>query len=104
MPTGGRPARPAGVDHPGAGARRGTAAAAPEARARPGAGAGAGGDAGVMTAPPKGPLVGYRCWVAERGRLRSATSSEYWPGGILEARCGENEPHAAPEITCRCGI
>jgi len=58
----------------------------------------------VMTSPPQGPLVGYRCWVAERGRLRSATSSEYWPGGILEARCGENEPHAAPEITCRCGI
>ncbi len=58
-----------------------------------------------MNAPPaKGPIVGYRCWVVERGRLRCATSNEYWPGGILEARCGENEPHAAPEITCRCGI
>ena len=58
-----------------------------------------------MIAPPaQGPIVGYRCWVADRGRLRSATSNEYWPGGILEARCGENEPHAAPEITCRCGI
>jgi hypothetical protein len=58
----------------------------------------------VISPPTQGPIVGYRCWVADRGRLRSATSNEYWPGGILEARCGEKEPHAAPEITCRCGI
>jgi hypothetical protein len=58
----------------------------------------------VIAPPARGPIVGYRCWVVERGRLRCATSKQYWPGGILEARCDENEPHAAPEITCRCGI
>jgi hypothetical protein len=58
----------------------------------------------LSTAAPGGPLVGYRCWVAERGRLRCATSDELWPGGIFEARCGDDAPHAAPEITCQCGI
>ncbi len=50
------------------------------------------------------PIVGYRCWVAHRGRLRSATAEDYWPAGVLEARCGDGQPHLAPEATCRCGI
>lgn len=50
------------------------------------------------------PIVGYRCWVAHRGRLRAAGWDDYWSSGVLEARCGEDHPHQAPDRDCTCGI
>ena len=46
-----------------------------------------------MTAPPKGPIVGYRCWVAERGRLRCVSEHTYlqrWRR-LLAIALGEEE-------------
>jgi hypothetical protein len=58
----------------------------------------------VIAQRTEAPIVGYRCWVADRGRLRSATSDDVWPDGVLEARCGDHESHEAPDPTCSCGI
>jgi hypothetical protein len=58
----------------------------------------------VIAESTNAPIVGYRSWVADHGRLRSATSDDYWAAGVNEARCGDDEPHRAPELACCCGI
>jgi hypothetical protein len=58
----------------------------------------------VIAQRTEAPIVGYRCWVADRGRLRSATSDDVWPDGVLEARCGDHGSHEAPDPSCGCGI
>src|SRR5437763_13489010 len=92
------------VDDRGPGACR--EATIPRARARSRAGAGtiAGGGARVIVQRTEAPVVGYRCWVARGGGLRSTTSEDVWSRGVVEARCGDNEPHQAPSPDFGCGI
>jgi hypothetical protein len=57
-----------------------------------------------------GPLYGLRTWtvVGERGheRLTGPHSATPWPdgGGWLQATCGQDPAHSAPEHDCVCGI
>lgn len=66
-----------------------------------------------MTAPDRpsapdlvDPVVGYRQWRLEAGRLRSPFSGTLWETPVLSARCAMelHEPGAAPATDCTCGI
>jgi hypothetical protein len=55
------------------------------------------------------PLVGWRIWRLERRdgalTLVSMTRALAWPHReAMRARCGRFERHAAPDLSCRCGI
>jgi hypothetical protein len=48
------------------------------------------------------PLIAFRRWRAVDGRLRSPYMPVFWDEPVLAARC--NLPHAAPHLSCGCGI
>jgi hypothetical protein len=55
------------------------------------------------------PLVGWRIWRLERREgvltLVSMTRALAWPHReAMRARCGRFQRHAAPDLSCRCGI
>lgn len=60
------------------------------------------------------PILGWRAWKVDRGRLYSTVWGNLWPDRTrLEARCGlggRSSPgglrgmHDAPSLQCQCGI